>query len=88
MSGNTFTYGMYSFIRLYQKSLKHHYLVMIGGLMTVQELREKLTDMPDDAIVMLRHALVGDEHQAETVIYKEDDYHDKRHGVVWIMDCY
>ena len=56
--------------------------------MTVQELVEKLSELPEDAIVMLKHQLIGDEQYAKTVAYKKDDIHDPKHGVVWIGETY
>ena len=37
--------------------------------MTVKELMELIADMPSDAIVVLKHELVGDEHTAEALEY-------------------
>ena len=47
-------------------------------MMTVQELMEKLSDIPSDTPVMLKHELIGNEHDAESVTYN--------HGVVWIKE--
>jgi hypothetical protein len=54
--------------------------------MTVQELKEKLDEFPDDATVMLLHQLVGSEHYAESAFYEKNDYHDQEYGVVWICE--
>lgn len=37
--------------------------------MTVQELIDLLAKIPKDAPVMIRHDLVGDEHEALSVVY-------------------
>ena len=39
--------------------------------MTVQELIDYLEKMPKNALVMLRHDLVGNEHEAVVVEYDE-----------------
>ena len=59
--------------------------------MTVQELKEKLNGMPDDACVMVKHDLVGYEHYVEAIIYNEKDYWSdfrgiRKQGVVWIRE--
>ena len=47
--------------------------------MTVKELIETLEEMPEDAIVMIKHDLIGSEQYAEKV--ELDDY-----GRVWIRE--
>ena len=47
--------------------------------MTVKEMIEKLSEMPKDAIVRVKHELVGDEHYAESI---ELD----KLGQVWIHE--
>ena len=56
--------------------------------MTVRELKEILDEFPEDALVMVKHELIGDEHYVEDVTYKERDYHDETHGVVWIREMF
>lgn len=51
-----------------------------GENMTVQELMEKLAEMPSDAPVMLKHDLTDNECFAESVII------DLEHEVVWIRE--
>lgn len=51
--------------------------------MTVLELKEKLDGLPDDALVMVKHQLIGNEHCIESVTYKKDDYRNPQNGVVW-----
>ena len=52
---------------------------MIKG-MTVKELIEILEEMPEDAIVMIKHDLVGREQLAENVELDNN-------GKVWIKDA-
>lgn len=52
--------------------------------MTVRELREKLEEMPDNALVMMEQQLIGDQHYIESVTYKKDDYRNPKNGVVWL----
>ena len=47
--------------------------------MTVKELKELLDEMPEDAIVRIRHKLVGDEQYAEKVMLDKC-------GNVWIEE--
>ena len=47
--------------------------------MTVEELSEMLSKMPQDAIVRIKHELIGDEHYAERIELKQD-------GCVWIHE--
>lgn len=54
--------------------------------MTVEELKEKLEEMPNDAIVLMRRSLVGDEHYVESINYEKTKYYGDGHGVVWICD--
>lgn len=48
--------------------------------MTVEELKEQLADVPNDADVRIKHELVGYEHSVESVKY------DKKWNVVWIRE--
>ena len=41
--------------------------------MTVQELIDYLEKMPKDALIILRHDLVGNEHEAVSVEYNDRD---------------
>lgn len=41
--------------------------------MTVQELIDYLGKMPKDALVILRHDLVGNEHEAVSIEYNDRD---------------
>lgn len=47
--------------------------------MTVKELMEALSEMPEDAIVRITHELCGDEQFAERIELKQD-------GCVWIHE--
>jgi hypothetical protein len=40
--------------------------------MTVEELSEMLSKMPQDATVRIKHELIGDEHFAERIELKQD----------------
>jgi len=48
--------------------------------MTVRELIEILSKMPQDAVIKVKHDLVGDEHFVEKVELKND--------FVWIKEIY
>lgn len=47
--------------------------------MTVEELIELLSKMPKDAIVILKHDLIGSEHFVESIELKDDNR-------VWIRE--
>ena len=47
--------------------------------MTVKELIEQLSEMPEDSTVRIRHELVSDEQYAERIELKPD-------GCVWIHE--
>ena len=49
--------------------------------MTAKELTEILSEMPEDAIVRIKHELCGDEQFVERVELKPD-------GCVWIYETY
>ena len=48
-------------------------------MMTVKELTEMLSDMPQDATVRIKHDLVGNEQYVERIEFKQD-------GCVWIYE--
>ena len=54
--------------------------------MTVKELKDALSEAPDDATVILKQQLIGDDHYVESVVYKPDDYRNKEHGVLWLYE--
>ncbi len=54
--------------------------------MTVEELRDMLADIPDDAIVMFKQELVGSDHYPKSIEYKDDDYRGKGCGILWIKE--
>lgn len=54
--------------------------------MTVQELKEALEKFPDDALVMIKHQLVGNQLYLESVTYDKDDYRNRKNGVVWLCE--
>ena len=49
--------------------------------MTVDELKELIADMPGDAIVLLEHELIGDEHEAVSA-----EYNSTRNAVI-LHEC-
>lgn len=50
--------------------------------MSVQELREMLSNIPEDVEIKVRHELIGDEHYVVNVEY------DGEHRVLWIRETY
>lgn len=54
--------------------------------MTVKELKDALSQAPDDATVILKQQLICDDHHVESVVYKPDDYRNKEHGVLWLYE--
>jgi hypothetical protein len=50
--------------------------------MTVQELKQLLEQFPEDALVMVKHQLIGNENCIRSVTYEKDDYRNPGNGVV------
>ena len=50
--------------------------------MSVKELMELLDGVPEDAEIMVRHELIGDEHSAARIEY------DKNKNIVWIHEIF
>lgn len=48
-------------------------------MMTVKDLTEMLSEMPEDAPVCIKHQLVGNEQYAERIALEKD-------GCVWIYE--
>lgn len=50
--------------------------------MTVKELIELLTELPEEAIVMISHDLIGDKHELVDVQGPDGD------NIVWLHEIY
>ena len=56
--------------------------------MTVEELKEKLEEMPDDAVVMMKRSTVGEEQWVESVTFEKGYYRLDGKSVVWLHDTW
>ncbi len=54
--------------------------------MTVQELKEKLSLLPDSAFIMIKHDLTGCEHEAVKIEYDNNSHLYSDFGIVWIRE--
>ena len=58
--------------------------------MTVERLKELLQGMPDEAEVIIKHELVGDEHTLECITFSPQKYRyyngDKSDGIITLHE--